>query len=296
LSGGLPAPLQRRAAHFERYLRACFARRRGVPTRLHAALRYSALSPGKRVRPLLALCACQAVGGRWTRALPAAAALECVQAFSLVHDDLPAMDDDDFRRGRPTVHRRFDEATAILDGDGLLAMAFETLAAPNATPSPRAGLEAVRALAHAAGPAALVGGQMLDLEAEGRRPTPAAVRRIHRMKTAALIRASLVLGGIAGGARAAQRRRLARVGEDAGLAFQIQDDLLNAGSTLKRLGKRGGTDRARGKATFPAAVGEERARREARRRLARARRGAAALGPRAHALVMLLDFLARRER
>jgi geranylgeranyl diphosphate synthase type II len=156
-------------------------------------------------------------------------------------------------------------------------------------------LSAVAELARAAGPAALVGGQMLDLEAEGRPAGAARVRRIHRMKTAALIRCALVLGGLAGGAGARELRRLERVGEEAGLAFQIHDDLLNEGSTLRALGKRSGTDRRRGKATYPSAVGAEAARHEAERRLHAAQREARALGPRASGLLALLEFLSRRE-
>jgi geranylgeranyl diphosphate synthase type II len=294
-ASGLSGPLARRVARFERRFRASLAVRKGVPARLAAAIRYTALSGGKRVRPLLALCACEAVGGRWPRALPMAVALECVHAFSLVHDDLPAMDDDDYRRGRPTTHRRFDEATALLAGDALIAMAFEELAGPAAGIPPRSQLHALRVLARAAGPAALVGGQMLDLEAEGKPARVGAVRRIHRLKTAALIRAALMLGGVAGGASPGQLRRLERIGDEAGLAFQIRDDLMNQDSTLACMGKRAGTDRERGKATYPAAVGADAARREAARRVERARCEALAFGRRGAALVQLLDFLAHRE-
>ncbi len=292
---GLPALLQRRAAGFERYFRRELATLPGTPPRLASALRYSSWPGGKRIRPLLALSACEAVGADWRRALPAAVALECVHNFSLVHDDLPAMDDDDLRRGRPTTHRRFDEATAILTGDGLLALAFAKLAQPRGNGPAATRLKAIYELARAAGSEALVGGQMLDLQAERRKTAAAAVRRIHRMKTAALIRCALRLGGLAGGATERQLRRLEEVGEEAGLAFQIEDDLMNVRSSAKRLGKRAGTDRARGKATYPAAVGAERAEREARRRMARARRAATSLGSRAARLVELLDYLSGRE-
>ena len=165
---------------FERYFAARLPAAATAPRRLHAAMRYAALSPGKRLRPLLALAACQAVGGDWRRAMPAAAAVECVHAFSLIHDDLPAMDDDDFRRGRPTTHRRYGEALAILAGDALLALAFEELARLGT--SAKAAARAVRAvavLARACGSRELVGGQALDLEAEGRRADGAQVRDIH---------------------------------------------------------------------------------------------------------------------
>ena len=253
-------PLATRRLAFERYLKQALEARCRAPGRLGAAIRYAALGAGKRVRPLLALTACEAVSGAWRPALPAAAALECVHAFSLAHDDLPAMDDDDYRRGRLTTHRKFGEALGILAGDALLAFAFEEL-----TRLERAGLnaarviEASRRLAHAAGGEELVAGQALDVAAEGRRATRAEVESIHARKTGALLGAALALGALVGGADAARVRAFDRAGRQLGLAFQIQDDLLNAGSSLARLGKRAGTDAARGKATYPGAVGRERA-------------------------------------
>jgi geranylgeranyl diphosphate synthase type II len=257
-------------------------------------MRYSALSPGKRLRPLLALTACEAVGAPWQRALPAAAAVECVHAFSLVHDDLPAMDDDDYRRGRLTTHRKFDEGLAVLAGDALLALAFEALTRMDAPP--RRVSIAVAELARATGSEELVGGQALDLAAEGRPAGKKDVHEIHVRKTAALISCSLVLGGLAGGATTRQIGVLRKLGLDLGLAFQIRDDLLNLESSLARLGKRAGTDHARGKATYPRAVGLEAARIEARRRIAKALAAAASLGPRARNLVQLIEATARRDR
>jgi geranylgeranyl diphosphate synthase type II len=285
--------LMRRA--FERALARSLPPSPTPPPRLHAAMRYAALSPGKRLRPMLCLAACRATGGRWRDALPAAVALECVHAFSLVHDDLPAMDDDDYRRGRLTTHRKFGEALGVLAGDALLAQAFETLArARDLTPARR--VEAVRVLAGAAGSRWLVGGQAMDLDAEGRRVTLDDVRAIHLRKTARLIQAALVLGGLSGGATAARLRALDALGRDVGLAFQIQDDLMNRGSSLRTLGKRAGTDEARGKATWPRAVGEARARREAdrlhRRALARVER----FGPPGNALASLIRASAERRR
>lgn len=265
-----------------------------MPRRLHAAVRYAALSPGKRVRPLLVLAACEAAGGDWRRALPAAAAVECVHAFSLVHDDLPAMDDDDYRRGRLTTHKKFGEALGILAGDALLALAFEVLVRLEVAPARVA--EAVGVLARAAGAGELVGGQALDLEAERRPVTAAQVRAIHLRKTGALLGASLVLGGIAGGATAARLRVLDAIGTDLGLGFQIQDDLLNRESSLARLGKRSGSDEARGKATYPRAVGEARARAEARRRLQAALGRTLGFGARGVTLARLVAAIARRDR
>jgi geranylgeranyl diphosphate synthase type II len=283
-------------AGFDRYFERVLPAAPTVPRRLHAAMRYSALSPGKRVRALLALATCEACGGAWRRALPAAAALECVHAFSLVHDDLPALDDDDYRRGRLTTHRRYGEAMAVLVGDALLALAFEELVrlAERGVPAARLA-EAVKVLAHAAGSLELVGGQVLDLEAEGKRATGRRVTEVHRRKTGGLISAALVLGGIAAGAGAPMRRALGRMGRDLGLAFQIQDDLLNLGSSLRRLGKRAGTDAARHKATYPGAVGQERAQLAAARLYLRVLERIERMGPPAENLGRLVIQIGERE-
>jgi geranylgeranyl pyrophosphate synthase len=290
-------PLSLRLRVFERHLARVLPPAGTRPAPLHAALRYAALSPGKRLRPLLALTACEAVGGTWRRALPAAAAVECAHAFSLVHDDLPAMDDDDYRRGRLTTHKKFGEAIGVLAGDALLALAFEELArSVERGVSADGVVRAVHTLATACGSRELVGGQALDLAAEGRPVTAASVRDIHRRKTGALLGASLVLGGIAGSGDAATLRRLDRLGRDLGLAFQIHDDLLNRDATLARLGKRGGTDAARGKATFPRAVGEDRARREAERLFGTALDAIQTFGRPGRLLETLVRQVASRDR
>jgi geranylgeranyl diphosphate synthase type II len=291
-------PLVSRLRAFERYFDRALPSPTDPPTRLHTAMRYAALGPGKRLRPLLALTACEAVGGRWQRALPAAAAVECVHAFSLVHDDLPAMDDDDYRRGRLTTHKKFGEALGVLAGDALLALAFEELARLGecGVPAPRV-TRAVRVLAEAAGSRVLVGGQVLDLEGEGKpRVNGTGVREIHLRKTGGLISAALVLGGLAGGATTARLRALAGMGLELGLAFQIHDDLLNRGSSLARLGKRTGTDEAREKATYPRAVGAERARVEAARLFMSALEAVERLGPRAWNLGHLIIAVGERDR
>jgi geranylgeranyl diphosphate synthase type II len=260
-------------------------------------MRYAVLAPGKRVRPLLVLTACEALGGDWRRALPAATALELVHAFSLVHDDLPALDDDDFRRGRPTAHRRYGEALALLAGDALLALAFETLAGlSHAGVSGARVAEAHRLLARASGSRELVGGQVLDLEAEGRRFTARDVRAIHQRKTGALTGAALGLGALVAGAGPKRVRTMERLGRQLGVAFQIQDDLLNRSASLRQLGKRGGTDAARGKATYPAALGEERSRRAARRAFVRAHAATTNLGARGANLARLLAAIEARTR
>ena len=296
LEGEGRAPLATRLRRFERYFARVLPAANVSPARLHAAMRYAALGPGKRLRPLLVLTACEAVGGRWIRALPAAAAIECVHAFSIVHDDLPSMDDDDYRRGRLTTHKKFGEAMGLLAGDALLALAFEELPrlSRHGVPAPRVA-RAVRILGEAAGSRVLVGGQVLDLEGEGRRVNGSGVREMHLRKTGGLLSAALVMGGLAGNATAGQLRSLAHMGLELGLAFQIHDDLLNRGSSLARLGKRAGTDEARAKSTYPRAVGPERARSEAARLFLSALRGVERLGPRAWNLGHLIIAVAERD-
>ncbi len=282
-----------RRAAFERHLARVLPSAQVTPATLHEAMRYATLGPGKRVRPLLVLASCEAAGGRWRDALPAAAAVELVHAFSLVHDDLPAMDDDDYRRGRLTTHRKYGEAMGILAGDALLALAFESLAA--VTPPARAA-HATRILARATGSRELVGGQVLDVDAEGRPGISIAqVRAIHTRKTGALMGASMALGALCAGGTQRQVAAFDRLGRNLGIAFQIRDDLLNRESSLATLGKRGGTDAARGKATWPRAVGESRARRDTERLLRRVHDAAARMGPRARMLGALIDAIGARE-
>ena len=281
----------------ERHLEDALAERCRAPGTLGRAIRYAALSPGKRLRPLLALAACDGVGGDWRHALPAAVAVECVHAFSLVHDDLPALDDDDVRRGRPTTHKKFGVATAVLAGDALLAFAFEELARlALAGVPPRRVVEAVSRLAYASGGERLVGGQALDLAAEGRRATRRGVANIHWNKTGALMGAAIALGAIAGGASPSTATTLQHAGGFLGLAFQIQDDLLNAGSSLRHLGKRAGTDAARRKATFPKAVGVRVARQSVEAFLELASSTIVEHCQRPRALIALIEAMAQRER
>ncbi len=283
---------------FEIYFKDALTERCAGPPRLRQAMRYAALGPGKRVRPLLVLLSCEAVAGDWFHALPAAVAVECVHAFSLVHDDLPAMDDDDYRRGRLTTHKKYGEALGLLAGDALLAFAFEELAMlEGAGVPPSRVLEAVRRLARAAGSDDLVGGQALDMAAEGRRKVRAAdVEAIHTRKTGALMGACLALGAIAGGADPRTVAVLDDAGRLLGLVFQIHDDLLNAGSSLRKLGKRTGTDAARGKATYHRAVGKPAALRKERELLRSARIIIEAHCEHPARLLALLDALAVREK
>ncbi|MEK7414888.1 MAG: polyprenyl synthetase family protein [Planctomycetota bacterium] len=227
------------------------------PARLHAAMRYAVFAGGKRLRPALVLQACRASGGADAAAAPVMAAVELLHTYTLVHDDLPAMDDDDLRRGRPTCHRAFDEATAILAGDALQALAFESAAEVSAV--------AVRVLARDSGSLGVVGGQQDDLDAEGKPIDATLLERIHRRKTAALIRASCELGAITAGAQPDVRAALAQYGEALGLAFQIADDVLDATATAQTLGKTPGKDAAQGKLTYVAVHGLAAARSEAAR-------------------------------
>ncbi len=233
------------------------------PPQLAQAMRYSLLAGGKRLRPILALMAAEACGADPTEALPAACAVEMVHTYSLIHDDLPAMDDDDLRRGRPTCHKMFDEATAILAGDGLLTLAFETIV--RYTRPPEAAARCVRILAEAAGPAGMVGGQMADLQAEGRFDgTVSLLEAIHRRKTGALLRAPLTMGAVVAGASDAQIEALDHYGRAVGLAFQIVDDLLDVQGDETKMGKRVQKDSELGKWTYPGFLGIEGSRTRAR--------------------------------
>ncbi|MDR3685050.1 MAG: polyprenyl synthetase family protein [Geothrix sp.] len=233
--------------------------RQGDAVRLGEAMRYSLEAGGKRVRPVLCLLACEAVGGTPAEALPGALALEYVHTYSLIHDDLPAMDDDDLRRGRPTNHKVFGEGHAILAGDALLTEAFGVLAGAALDPVKRA--EALALLAEGAGWRGMAGGQALDLEGEKLATYDLDhLRLIHRLKTGALLRASVEIGAVLGGAAPEARSALRAYGEAIGLAFQIQDDILDATATEAELGKRAGKDAGRGKITYPSLLGLDGAR------------------------------------
>jgi geranylgeranyl diphosphate synthase type II len=280
------------------------------PARLAMAMRYSVLGGGKRLRPVLCLLAAEACGGDGEAALPAACALEMIHAYSLIHDDLPAMDDDDLRRGRPTCHRAFDEATAILAGDGLLTLAFEVTAREVRPHS--AALKCVAILAEAAGPSGMVAGQMADLQAEGRadaqghgRPgsapvettaTLAALESIHRRKTGALLRAPLRMGAAIAAAPDNWVEALDRYGKAVGLAFQIVDDLLDVQGDETKLGKRVGKDSELGKWTYPRFLGIDGSRRRARQLADEAVAALEPLGRRGDRLRDLALALLERDR
>jgi geranylgeranyl diphosphate synthase, type II len=286
------------------------------PARLAMAMRYSVLGGGKRLRPILCLMAAEACGGTREAALPAACALEMIHTYSLIHDDLPAMDDDDLRRGRSTCHRAFDEATAILAGDGLLTLAFE-LVAREVRPG-AAALRCVLILAESAGPTGMVAGQMADLQAEGRTEpdgqgehehehedrhaaveppeTLAALEAIHRRKTGALLRAPLRMGAVIAEAPDSYLEALDRYGKAVGLAFQIVDDLLDVQGDETKLGKRVGKDSELGKWTYPRFLGVDGSRRRARQLADEAVAAIEPLGPRGQHLKSLALALLERDR
>ncbi|MGE3646121.1 MAG: polyprenyl synthetase family protein [Beijerinckiaceae bacterium] len=267
------------------------------PDRLMEAMRHAALNGGKRLRPFLVIESAALFGASGAGVIRAACALELVHCYSLVHDDLPAMDDDDLRRGKPTVHKAFDDATAILAGDALQTLAFAVLAAPKTHADGAVRAELVLALAAAAGPGGMAGGQMLDLEAE-KADAPlgeAAIRQLQAMKTGALIRFACEAGAIIGGASASDRAALADFGARLGFLFQIADDILDATSDAATLGKATGKDAGRNKATLVSLLGLDGARALRDREEAAAARALAPFGERADVLQQALRFASARK-
>lgn len=258
--------LEKRSQLVDRALTRVLPKRTSLPTKLDDAMRYSLFSGGKRIRPILALASGEAVGAPVAHIMPFACALEMIHSYSLVHDDLPAMDDDDLRRGKPTNHVVYGEAMAILAGDGLLTEAFRVMAegALRHGQNPAAALRAVQEIAIGAGAMGMVGGQVADLEAEQKKPTRTLVDYIHTRKTAALLRASVRAGALVGGASPRQFARLDEYGAAIGLAFQVADDILDVEGETAQTGKRAGRDAELQKVTYPAAVGMAKAKARAR--------------------------------
>ncbi len=266
----------------------------GCPENLREAIRYSLLAPGKRLRPLLVLWACEACGGQVEAALPAACAVEMVHAYSLIHDDLPAMDDDDLRRGRPTCHKQFGEATAILAGDALVTLAFEVLA--KGVHPPEVAAKCCAELAEAAGAENLVGGQADDMKGGSGDHDAETLESIHCRKTGAVIGVSLRLGALVAGADPTQIEVLEQYGRRLGLAFQITDDLLDVRGEQGAAGKRVGKDADRGKLTFPGVFGVDASVRKAEQLTMEACQALQPLGPRAEKLESLARFVLERNR
>jgi geranylgeranyl diphosphate synthase, type II len=265
------------------------------PTTLHKAMRYSLFAGGKRLRPILCLAAAEACRGSVNNALPLACAVECIHTYSLVHDDLPSMDNDDFRRGRPTCHKVFGDGIAILAGDALLTIAFEIVS--TAKPTPRYNISILlREVAVAAGSQKLIAGQVADLEAEGKRVKRDQLRFIHENKTAAMLKSSVRLGAMSANADARKLSAITQFGERLGLAFQVIDDILDVTQTSEILGKSAGKDVAAKKATYPAVIGLEKSRAEAMRLTRQAHNALSVFGGNeAKHLHALANYLLERE-
>ena len=287
--------LARRAAEVNEWLDRLVPSETTPPEQLHRAMRYSLLAGGKRLRPVLVLGAGEAFGADTDDLMPAACAIEMIHTYSLIHDDLPAMDNDDLRRGRPTCHKAFGEAVAILAGDALLTQAFRVLAADAPKRDAERQVRVIREVATAAGTVeALIGGQMADIESEGKKVDGSMLEYIHRSKTGAMIAASVVVGGSLAGANEDQIEKLRGYGQRIGLAFQIADDILDVTSTSEQLGKTPGKDQAANKATYPAIHGIAASQARARELVDEAVEIASGLGLKTQVLEEMARFIIAR--
>ena len=290
----LKAYLQSRQKTIDRALDRFLPKQSAPPPSIHHAMRYSLFAGGKRLRPILCLAAAESCKGKASEALPLACAMECIHTYSLVHDDLPSMDNDDFRRGRATCHKVFGDGIAVLAGDALLTAAFEIAA--RAKPTRRYSMaEIFREIALAAGSRRLIAGQVADLEAEGRKVSRNELRYIHENKTAAMITTSVRLGAISANAELKKLRALTRFGYSLGLAFQIIDDILDVTQTTEKLGKSAGKDITAQKATYPAVIGLDASRIEARRLTKKAHDSLKRFGNEAEPLRELANYMLVRE-
>ena len=296
VSLGLKPALDRVAADIDRYFDHLLALPDDPRRRLYEAMRHASIGGGKRIRPLLVCAACDLFHVDRLRAMRVALAIECIHVYSLIHDDLPCMDDDDLRRGRPTVHKAYDEATAVLAGDALHALAFETLADPETHPDPFVRVELVAELARASGPGGMAGGQMMDLVAETETFDLPTVTRLQQLKTGALIGFCIEAGAIMGHIAPEGRTRLRGYARDVGLAFQIADDLLDVEGDSEAMGKAVGKDGAAGKATFVSLLGAERARQQAQLLVDQAVTHLSGFGPEADLLRGIAYYVVERDR
>ena len=283
------------AAKVEKFLDQLLAVEDATEHRLHEAIRYATLNGGKRLRPFLVMQSASLFGVGERSALRTGAALELIHCYSLVHDDLPAMDDDDLRRGKPTVHKEFDEATAILTGDALQPLAFEVLAHPETHSNANVCVDLIAALAHASGAHGMVGGQMIDLQAETTTFNIGQITRLQRLKTGALIAYACEAGAILGQAPNKAHEALSRYAHDLGLAFQIADDLLDVEGSVEELGKAVNKDEDAGKATFVSILGVEQARSQANRLVEQAIAHLALFGDKADLLCQAAKFVVERK-
>lgn len=285
--------LKEKCALIERALDSLLPKEDNYPEVIYKAMRYSVIGGGKRLRPVLALASCEAVGGDPSAALTAGCALEFIHAYSLIHDDLPAMDNDDLRRGKPTNHKVFGEATAILAGDALLTYAFQTLTQMKG--APEIVLEVSNIIARAAGTEGMVAGQVADIISEGERVEPDVMEFIHRHKTGALIKVACTAGGLLGGGTREEVESLGLYGEKIGLAFQITDDILDMVGSEEKLGKPIGSDTEQNKSTYPVLFGLQRASQLAHQAVEEALSALEPLGPRANPLREIARFILERE-
>ncbi len=289
--------LEKKREEVDRFLEAVIPELHAAPTTLHEAMRYSLFAGGKRVRPILAIAAAESVGPAAAGVLPVASSLELIHTYSLIHDDLPAMDNDDYRRGKPTNHKVFGEAMAILAGDALLTMAFELCSRRDLMEGvePNRQADIIRELALGAGNLGMVGGQVLDIQAENKDIDLATLQTIHRHKTGMLIRAAVRMGALVASATAEQIDALTGYAEEVGLAFQVADDVLNVTGTREELGKNPQTDAQRGKKTFPSFLGVEGARAFAEDCVARAVKRLDGFDAKADPLRELARYIASRK-
>jgi geranylgeranyl diphosphate synthase type II len=290
----LKSYLSARQTKIDRALDRYLPKENVKPATIHKAMRYSLFAGGKRLRPILCLAAAETCGGKIDRALPLACAMECIHTYSLVHDDLPSMDNDDLRRGRLTCHKVFGDGIAVLAGDALLTIAFEIVS--RAKPTSRYNMSTLLGeVAVAAGSRKLIAGQVADLEAEGKQSGRAELRYIHENKTAAILTTSVRLGAMSANANPKQLAAITKFGRALGLAFQVIDDILDVTQTSEKLGKSAGKDIAAKKATYPAVLGLDQSRAEAKRLTKQAHNSLSIFGEKAEALRALANYLLERE-
>jgi geranylgeranyl diphosphate synthase type II len=291
--------LQEKKEKVDSVLESYLPKKEGFTLNLHKAIQHSLFAGGKRIRPILSIASFEAVGGKGEKIIPFACALEMIHTYSLIHDDLPAIDNDDFRRGKPTCHKIFGEAIAILAGDGLLTEAFKLMTKqPAKDPlSSDKGLvlDLINEVARAAGVSGMVGGQVVDIESEGKAVDLPTVQYIHTHKTGAMILASVRVGARLGGAKGEILKALTRYGENLGLAFQIVDDILNVEGEADLMGKKTGSDLSKGKATYPSVLGVEESKRRAKELMRLAVDAIEPLGPEADPLREIARFVVARD-
>ena len=290
--------LEEKRSVIEEALKGVFAEPKGPEADIIASMNYSLLSGGKRLRPILCMAGAEAVGGEGRDVLPVACALELIHTYSLIHDDLPVMDNDDLRRGRPTNHKIFGEAVALLAGDGLLTEAFRLMSGSDATQrvNPNLLLKVIGLVAAAAGYRGMVGGQVVDIQSEGKEVQPSVVAFIHAHKTGALITAAVSSGAILGGGKEAQIEAITRYGENIGLAFQIADDLLDIEGDSEHLGKPVGGDARKKKITYPSVVGLKKAKETQREMVEEAIRALKIFDHKADPLREIAVYIIERKR